>query len=75
MVFSIFTATGLLTTISYNEKVFAVCNEINNKNIYCHEQYNTRSNTATTTTTIEEEEEEPSTLFCITLACNLSDNL
>jgi hypothetical protein len=72
MVFSIFTATGLLTTISYNEKVFAVCNEINNKNIYCHEQYNTRSNTATTTTTIEEE--EPST-FCNTLACNLNNYL
>jgi len=72
MALSIFTFTVFLTTINNNEKVFAVCNEINNTTIYCHEQYNTRSNTATTT--ITEEEEEPSPLFCMDLKCNLSDD-
>ncbi|MBA3750552.1 MAG: hypothetical protein H0X03_06630 [Nitrosopumilus sp.] len=79
MVFSFFTAIGFLTTISYNDKVFAVCNEVNNKNIYCHEQYNTRSNTDTTTTTTTTttitEEKEQTPLFCTTLACNLSKYL
>ncbi len=70
MVLSIFSGTMFFSSVSYNEKVFAICNEINNTTISCHEQYNTRSNTATTTIT---EEEEQSPLFCIDLDCNLSD--
>jgi hypothetical protein len=72
MLLSIFTATLFFTTPTNSEKVFAVCSEINNTTTYCHEQYNTHSNTATTT--ITEEKEEPSPLFCIDLECNLSDN-
>ncbi len=86
MVLSIFTATSFLISFSNNESVSAVCNDTNNKNIYCHEQYNTHSNiavtnattttTSTTATTMteEEEEKEPSSLFCMDLKCNLSDN-
>jgi hypothetical protein len=72
MILSIFTATMFLSSISNNEKVYAVCNEIKNTSVYCHEQYNTHSNTATTS--ITEEKEEPSPLFCIGLTCSLSDD-
>ncbi len=76
MVLSIFTATSFLISFSNNEKVFAVCNQINNTTTYCHEQYNAHSNTAitnttttttttSTTTTEQKEEEEPSPLFCM----------
>jgi hypothetical protein len=72
MILAVFTATMFLSSISNNEKVYAVCNEIKNTNVYCHEQYNTHSNTAKTSITEEKEEQSP--LFCIDLTCNLSDD-
>ncbi len=70
MVLSIFTSTAFLISFSNNERVSAVCNQVDNKTTYCHEQYTTHTNTATTTIT---EEEEPNP-FCMDLKCNLSDN-
>jgi len=71
MILSIFSATSFLISFSNNERVSAVCNQVSNSTVFCHEQYNTRSNTATTTIT---EEEESSSLFCMDLKCNLNDN-
>ncbi len=80
MIPSIVTASMLFTTISSNDKVFAVCSEMNtenSRNIHCNENYNYNSNTATTTTptiTEEVEAEEPSPQDCMGLLC-LGDGL
>ena len=75
MVLSIVTASMFIATISSNDKVFAVCNEMNSeysKNMYCNENYNYNSNTDTTTSptiTEEVEDEEPSPQECTGLLC------
>lgn len=80
MILSIVTASMFIATISNNDKVFAVCSEMNNensKNMYCNENYNYNSNTdSTTSSTITEEveEEEPSPQECTGLLC-LGDGL
>lgn len=74
MILSIVTASMFFTTIISNDKVFAVCSEMNSensRNIHCNENYNYNSNTATTTTpTITEEVEghETST-YCDGILC------
>ncbi len=80
MILSIVTASMFIATISNNDKVFAVCSEMNSensRNIHCNENYNYNSNTATTTSptiTEEVEAEEPSPQDCMGLLC-LGDGL
>jgi hypothetical protein len=70
--FSILSMTTIFMTINNNGEAMAICGEINDPNISCHEQYNTHSNTATSTTsTTTEDESEP--MLCSDLKCNLGE--
>ena len=71
-IFSILSVTTIFMTVNNSGKVMAICGEINDPNISCHEQYNTHSNTATSTTsTTTEDESEP--MLCSDLKCNLGE--
>jgi hypothetical protein len=71
-IFSILSVTTIFMTVNNSGKVMAICGEINDPNISCHEQYNSHSNTASyTTSSTTEDESEP--LLCTDLKCNLGD--
>ena len=71
-IFSILSVTTIFMTVNNSGKVMAICGEINDPNISCHEQYNTHSNTATSTTSTTNEDESDS-LLCSDLKCNLGE--
>ena len=72
VIFSILGVSTLFTMHNSNEASFAMCGELNDPNISCHEQYNSHSNTATTTTsTTTEDESDP--ILCTDLKCNLGE--
>ena len=72
VIFSILSVSTLFTTLNNNGAVFAICSELDDPNISCHEQYNSHSNTATSTTsTTTEDKSNP--LLCSDLKCNLGD--
>ena len=72
VVLSLFSATSLLIFANGNSIAYALCSEITDPNVSCHEQHNTHSNveTTTSTTTEEEEVEEVSPLLCSDLKCS-----
>jgi hypothetical protein len=71
-IFSILSVTTLFMTLNSNGPAMAICSEINDPNISCHEQYNSHSNTATSTTsTTTEDDSEP--MLCTDLKCNLGE--
>ena len=70
VIFSVLSVTALFTTLNNNGAAFAICSEIDDPNISCHEQYNTHSNTATSTTSTTNEDESDS-MLCTDLKCNL----
>lgn len=72
VIFSVLSVTALFTTLNNNGVAFAICSEIDDPNISCHEQYNTHSNTATSTTSTTNEDESDS-LLCSDLKCNLGE--
>ena len=61
--------TAFLSTIHYNGKVFAECKDLKNANVYCHEQYNNRSNNATTIRQTDEFNPQS----CNDIICSLGD--
>ena len=68
VVLSLFSATSLIFA-NGNSIAYALCSEITDPNISCHEQHNTHSNVETTTSTTTEEE-EVSPLLCSDLKCS-----
>ncbi len=74
VIFSLISATSFLALSHGNSIVFAVCSEITDPKVSCHEQYNSRSNVETTTsTTSTDDEEEESPLLCSDLKCTLGE--
>lgn len=72
VIFSILSASTLIMTLNNNRVAFAICGELENPNVSCHEQYNSHSNTATsTTTTTTEDESDP--MLCTDLKCSLGE--
>ena len=72
VIFSILSASSLFTTLNSNGEAFAICGELDDPNISCHEQHNSHSNTATSTTsTTTEDESDP--LLCTDLLCSLGE--
>ncbi len=69
-ILSFVATTGFLNMADYNGKVFADCKDLKNANVYCHEQYNNRSNNATTI----RQTEEINPQSCNDLICSLSDS-
>ena len=49
VIFSILSVSTLFTTLNNNGAAYAICSELDDPNISCHEQYNSHSNTATST--------------------------
>ena len=74
VILSLFSATSLLIFANGNTNASALCSEITDPNVTCHEQHNSHSNVETTTssTTEEEEEaiEEDNPLLCSDLKCS-----
>jgi hypothetical protein len=71
-IFSIMGVTTLLMSINNSGAAMAICSEINDPNVSCHEQHNSHSNVATSTTsTTTEDESEP--VLCTDLKCNLGE--
>lgn len=70
VIFSLLSVSTLFTTLNNNDATFAICSEIDDPNISCHEQYNSHSNTATSTTSTTTEDESDS-MLCTDLKCNL----
>ncbi len=72
VIFSILSVSTLFTTLHNNGAAYAICSELGDPNISCHEQYNSRSNTATSTSlTTTEDESDP--MLCTDLKCNLGE--
>ena len=69
VIFSILSISALITTLDNNGVAFALCDEMENPNVSCHEQYNSHSNTETTTTSSTEDESD--LILCTDLKCNL----
>lgn len=67
-IFSILSISALITTLDNNGVAFALCDEMENPNVSCHEQYNSHSNTETTTSSTEDESD---LMLCTDLKCNL----
>ena len=72
VILSIMSVSTLFTTLNNNGAAFALCSELDNPNISCHEQYNSHSNTATSTTSTPNEDESDS-MLCNDLKCNLGE--
>jgi hypothetical protein len=72
VIFSILSASTLFTTLNNNGAAFAICGEIDDPNVTCHEQYNSHSNTATSTTSTTTDDESDH-LLCADLKCNLGE--
>jgi hypothetical protein len=70
VIFSILSVSTLFATLNNNDTAFAICSELNDPNISCHEQYNSHSNTATSTTSTTTEDESD-LMLCSDLKCNL----
>ena len=74
VILSLFSATSLLIFANGNTIAYALCSEITDPNVTCHEQHNSHSNVKTTTSTTTEEEEaveEDNPLLCSDLKCSL----
>lgn len=74
VILSLLSATSLLIFANGNGMAYALCSEITDPNVSCHEQHNSHSNVETTTSTTTEEEEEVdevSPLLCSDLKCSL----
>lgn len=72
VIFSILSVSTLFATLNNNGAAFALCSELDDPNISCHEQYNSHSNTASSTTSTTTEDESIS-MFCTDLKCNLGE--
>jgi hypothetical protein len=72
VILSIMSVSTVFTTFSNNEMVFAICSDLDDPNISCHEQYNSHSNTATSTSSSTTEDESES-MLCNDLKCNLGE--
>lgn len=70
VIFSILSVSTLFATLNNNDVAFAICSELDDPNISCHEQYNSHSNTLTSTTSTTTEDESDS-MLCTDLKCNL----
>jgi hypothetical protein len=66
-IISILVTSAFPNTIDNNGKVFADCKDLKNANVYCHEQYNTRSNNATMSRQTEQANPQP----CNDVICSL----
>ena len=70
VIFSILSISALITTPDNNGVAFALCDEVENPNVSCHEQYNSHSNTETTSSN-SSTEDESDLMLCTDLKCNL----
>jgi hypothetical protein len=72
IIFSILSISAIFATSNDNGVAVAICGELEDPNVSCHEQYNSHSNSETTTTsTAIEDESDP--LLCTDLKCNLGE--
>lgn len=70
-VFTILTTTTLFGSLYAGNHVYALCNEVKDPNVSCHEQYNTRSNIDSTTSSSVEEDDNKTPMLCSDLKCSL----
>lgn len=70
-VLTILTTATLLPSFIGVKPIYALCSEVKDPNVSCHEQYNTRSNIDSTTSTSTEEDDNTSPLLCSDLKCKL----
>jgi hypothetical protein len=75
VIFSILSVSTLFTTLNNNGAAYAICSELDDPNISCHEQYNSHSNIATSTSTSSSTttEDESDPMLCTDLKCNLGE--
>jgi len=73
VIFSILSVSTLFTTLNNNGAAYAICSELDDPNISCHEQYNSHSNTATSTYSSTTTEDESDPMLCTDLKCNLGE--
>ena len=73
VIFSILSVSTLFTTLNNNGAAYAICSELDDPNISCHEQYNSHSNTATSTSSSTTTEDESDPMLCTDLKCNLGE--
>lgn len=73
IIFSYLSTTTLVGGFITNNTVNALCDGIQDPNISCHEQYNSRSNTDTSTTTTTNTQDDSETLLCSDLKCNFGE--
>jgi hypothetical protein len=71
VVFTILTTVTILTIPATGKDAYALCSEVKDPNVSCHEQYNTRSNIDSTTSSSVEEGDDTAPLLCSDLKCNL----
>lgn len=71
VVFTILTTATLFGSLTGGKLVYALCNEIKDPNVSCHEQYNSRSNIDSTTSNSVEEDDDAAPLLCSDLKCSL----
>ena len=73
VIFSILSVSTLFMTLNNNGGAYAICSELDDPNISCHEQYNSHSNTATSTSSSTTSEDESNPMLCTDLKCNLGE--
>src|SRR4029078_8120638 len=73
VIFSILSVSTLITTLNNNGAAYAVCSELDDPNISCHEQYNSHSNTVTSPSSSTTTEDESDPMLCTDLKCNLGE--
>lgn len=71
IVITFLTTATLLGTQLGGIDVYALCSEVKDPNVSCHEQYNTRSNVDSTTSSSVEEDDSSVPLLCSDLKCSL----
>ena len=71
IVFTILSTTALSSSLIGAKLVYAVCSEVKDPNVSCHEQYNSRSNIDSTTSSSVTQEDDDNPLLCSDLKCNL----
>lgn len=71
IVFTILSTSSLSSSLIGGKLVYAVCSEVKDPNVSCHEQYNSRSNIDSTTSSSVTPEDDDKPLLCSDLKCNL----
>lgn len=71
IIFAILTPAMVFSTVTEGKFANALCSEIKDPKVSCHEQYNSRSNIDSTTSSSTEEDNHSAPLLCSDLKCHL----